>query len=224
MKVNRLFKKYYKILNEQDPSTPENLPAETSINDIATEPIPALKPNEIEVINLLKDAFIFNPDDFRSQKNAIEQEIQLIRRSKLLPIPQLIEKIKRLINKNPYLKESKTLQMFSKYIPLFEAPADATEPQQQQPTPEPTTNNSTPVPQPPTATTISMDLKQKWPEYRELLCRALEHSPKPEEIIMLTQGVEAFGEADPAKLVVMIKDLLASRQSTVDLEKDLANA
>ena len=212
MKVNRLFKKYYKILNEQDPSTPENLPAETSINDIATEPIPALKPNEIEVINLLKDAFIFNPDDFRSQKNAIEQEIQLIRRSKLL------------INKNPYLKESKTLQMFSKYIPLFEAPADATEPQQQQPTPEPTTNNSTPVPQPPTATTISMDLKQKWPEYRELLCRALEHSPKPEEIIMLTQGVEAFGEADPAKLVVMIKDLLASRQSTVDLEKDLANA
>lgn len=224
MKVDRLLKKYYNILNEQDPATPENPPVETSINDIAAGPITALQPNEIEVINLLKDAFIFSPSDFGPQKGTIEHEIHAIRRSKLLPIPQLIEKIKRLINRNPYLKESKTLQIFSKYITLFEAPADATEPQQQQSTNEPTSNTTAPVSQPPAATTISMDLKQKWPEYRELLCRALEHSPTPEEIIILTQSVEAFGEADPEKLVVVIKDLLSSKQSTVDLEKDLANA
>ena len=224
MKTNQLFKKYYRILNEQEPAVP---PTEAPAADqpVAATPepeTPQLQANEKYVIKILTNAFIFNPKLFDSNKrNFIANKIEDIKRMINVPVARVVEEIKSVLNLDHSLRiESKTLSLIAKYLLIIEQPADATEPQ---------ANNNTPTDQPTDAadstsnTSNDLNLAEIFPLYKELILQSLSHSPTEEELMILKPIVNEFADSDPEKIVITIKDLL-NQESDRDLETNLANA
>lgn len=228
MKTDQLFKKYYKILNEQEPATETQVPEEPPGNITPPEatvpsevgPIP-LDENEKYVIKILTNSFIFNPSLFdKNKQKFIFNKINEIKQSVNIPISKIIEEIKSILSLDNSLKvESKTLSLLNSYIFLFEQPADATEPQtaNQAGTSTPTTAPST------TSDVNKLNLAEIFPLYKELIMQSLLHVPTDEELIILKPIVNEFSEVDPEKIVTTIKDLLG-QESDIDIESDLANA
>jgi len=212
MKVKQLFKKYYRILNEQEPV----VPAEIAPPPEVAPAEPAIKPmdtNEKIVIKILTNAFIFDKTRFDMNKRKfIDNKLVEIRNAINVPVAGIIDEIKKIINldKSLYI-ESKTLKLLLKYNLMLEQPADATEPQ-------PGTETGNPPSEQPTAPTEvinSLNLAEIFQtEYKELIIEALHHVPKPEEIITLRTVVSEFGETDPERIVIAIKDLLNLSEDT----------
>lgn len=228
MKTDQLLKKYYRILNEQEPATETQVPEESPANITppeATVPpeavITPLDENEKYVIKILTNSFIFNPSLFDKNKQTfIFNKINEIKRSVNIPISKIIEEIKSILSLDHSLKvESKTLSLLNSYIFLFEQPADATEPQaaNQAGTSTPTTTPSN------TSDVNKLNLVEIFPLYKELIIQSLLHVPTDEELIILKPIVNEFSEVDPEKIVTTIKDLLG-QESDIDIESDLANA
>jgi hypothetical protein len=226
-KVNTLFKKYYRILNEQEPAPeaapPEAAPAEMEQEPTPTEPVQKpLDENEKYVIKILTNSFIFNPTLFSSSKKKfIANKINNIKKTINVPVSQIIAEIKSILNLDNSLKiESKTLKILNRYMVVLEQPADATEPQAD--------NNTTPTisnnPQNPSISSVNnLNLVEIFPLYKELILQALAHAPTEEELIILKPIVNEFADSDPEKIVVVIKDLL-NQESDKAIEGDLANA
>lgn len=220
MKTNQLFKKYYRILNEQEPAdaaAPPG-PAEAPPTELppAVEEPPAIKPmdtNEKIVIKILTNAFIFNKNRFdENKRNYINKKLVEIQNAVNVPVAKIIDEIKKIINldKSLYI-ESKTIRLLNKYKLMLEQPADATEPQTDNATQDSSTDKQ---PAAPTEVINSLNLAEVFPEYKELIIEALNHVPNPEEIITLRTVVKEFGETDPEKIVIAIKDLLNLSEDT----------
>ena len=216
MKTDQLFKKYYRILNEQEPAAPpEAPPAEMSPPPEAALTEPVIKPmdtNEKIVIKILTNAFIFDKTRFDENKRKyIDNKLVEIQNAINVPVAGIIDEIKKIINLDKSLHiESKTLKLLSKYNLMLEQPADATEPQPGTETGKPTGDQPTA----PTEVINSLNLAEIFPEYKELIIEALNHVPDPEEIITLRTVVREFGETDPEKIVIAIKDLLNLSEDT----------
>jgi len=225
-KVDTLFKKYYRILNEQevDPMDPTAVSTEPE-PEVQAPSEPTVKPissNEKFVIKILTNAFLFNPEKFSgSKREYINTEINSIKNTVNIPVPELLERIIKLIGLMSGLKitESKTLNAINKYIFLIEQPADATEPQTVDIQPknatvkvdvnEPSINN--------------LNLIEIFDSlYKELIVKALGHVPTEEESMILKPAVSEFADVDPEKIVTVIKDLL-SQSSNKDLEDVLGD-
>lgn len=226
MKTSQLFKKYYKILNEQEPADPTAAP-EASPADMAppVEEPEAIKPlnnNEKYVIKILSNAFIFNPTLFDSSKQKfIANKIAEIKKSVNIPVAKTVEEIKSILNLDNSLRvESRTLKLISKYLLVLEQPADATEPQPGNNVPKTSqVGNNQQVKGP----DINFNLAEIFPLYKELTLQSLEHVPTDEELMILKPVVNEFADTDPEKIVTTIKDLLG-QESDQDVETYLANA
>ena len=224
-KVNTLFKKYYRILNEQEPTpevapSPEAAPAEMT-PDPTTPEIKPLKENEKYIIKILTNAFIFNPSLFNGNKRKyIENKIYNIKKSINIPVAEVVEEIKNILNLDNSLRvESKTLKMIEKFLLVLEQPADATEPQVDAPTSGTDQPNDSDANQ---SSGIELNLAEIFPLYKELIIQSLAHIPTDEELIILKPVVNEFASTDPEKIVKTIKDLLG-QESDEDIESDLAN-
>jgi len=221
MKTNQLFKKYYKILNEQDPG-PETPPVEAAPPEISpTEPVAkTLDANEKYVIKVLTNAFIFNPTLFpKSKQNFIANKIEDIKKLINVPVSKVVEEIKSILNLDHSLKiESKTLKIIAKYKVLLEQPADATEPQVDNIS---TTDNISKTNKQPDGTSNNLNLSEIFPLYKELILQSLAHAPTDEELMILKPIVNEFADSDPEKIVTTIKDLLV-QESDKDIEAYLA--
>lgn len=222
MKVDQLLKKYYKILNEQEPAAP---PADMAPPIEAPSVEPTTKPldnNEKYVIKILTNSFIFNPTLFdRNKQKFIANKIAAIKKTINIPVAKTIEEIKSVLNLDHSLRvESKTLKLLTKYLLVLEQPADATEPQ-----PDNNTLTAAPVGSQQQAgkPNINLNLAEIFPLYKELILQSLEHPPTDEELIILKPIVNEFAETDPEKIVTTIKDLLG-QESDKDIESALANA
>jgi len=221
MKTNQLFKRYYSILNEQEPAAPPTeVPAEPAGEP--TIPVtPQLQANEKHVIKILTNAFIFNPKLFdKNKQNFIVNKIEDIKRIINVPVSKIVEEIKSILNLDHSLRiESKTLSLISRYLIIIEQPADATEPQ---------ASNNTSIDQPNTAvdntsnTSNNLNLSEIFPLYKELILQSLAHVPTDEELMILKPIVNEFADSDPEKIVTTIKDLLG-QESDKDIETYLAN-
>ena len=229
-KVNTLFKKYYRILNEQEPGIPEAPTPEATVPpapDATAAPAPEapaepeitpLPENEKYIIKILTNSFIFNPSLFDSNKRKfIDNKIDIIKRSINIPVAKMVDEIKSILNLDNSLRvESVTLGLIQKYTNLLEQLADATEPQTD-------TANATAQAPAPQSNTNKLNLAEIFPLYKELIVQALAHIPTDEELIILKPIVNEFGDTDPEKIVKTIKDLLG-QESDRDIEGDLAVA
>jgi hypothetical protein len=210
-KVKTLFKRYYRILNEQEPApAPETAPAQIAPPAAAGPVEPVIKPmdvNEKKVIKILTNAFIFDKTRFdKNKRKYIDNKLAEIQNAINVPVAGIIDEIKKIINldKSLYI-ESKTLKLLSKYNLMLEQPADATEPQ---PGTEPSESTGY-QPTTPNVDVNSLTLAEIFQsEYKELIIEALNHIPNPEEIITLRTVVSEFGETDPERIKIAIKDLL----------------
>ena len=232
-KVNTLFKKYYRILNEQEPAIPEAPapPADATMPPGPEAPAPEapmapeVKPlpeNEKYIIKILTNAFIFNPSLFDSNKKKfIENKIEMIKNSINVPVSKMVEEIKSILNLDRSLKvESKTSRLLQKYTNIIEQLADATEPQ---PGNEEASNKNADTVNAAATDTNKLNLAEIFPLYKELIVQALAHVPTDEELIILKPIVNELGDTDPEKIVKTIKDLLG-QESDKDIEGDLAVA
>ena len=231
-KVNKLLKEYYRILNEQEPAptpAPEATPAAMAPPQeaVPTEPeqedtgVKELNENEKYVIKILTNAFIFNPTLFDGNKRKyIANKIENIKKTINVPVAKVVEEIKSILNLDSSLRvESKTLNIFKKYMVMLEQPADATEPQAD--SAPAATVDTKPVED--DSALNKLNLAEIFPLYKELILQSLAHVPTEEELIILKPVVNEFAESDPEKIVTVIKDLL-NQESDIDIEKDLANA
>jgi len=225
-KVDTLFKKYYRILNEQevDPMDPTAVSTEPE-PEVQALPEPTVKPissNEKFVIKILTNAFLFNPEKFSgSKREYINTEINSIKNTVNIPVPELLERIIKLIGLMSGLKitESKTLNAINKYIFLLEQPVDATEPQTVDSQPKNATDEVA-VSEP---SINNLNLVEIFDSlYKELIVKALGHVPTEEESMILKPAVREFADVDPEKIVTVIKDLL-SQSSNKDLEDVLGD-
>ena len=229
-KVNTLFKKYYRILNEQEPALPEAPtppvgaamtpgPDAAPAPEVPTEPeITPLPENEKYIIKILTNSFIFNPSLFDSNKRKfINNKIEIVKKSINVPVTKMVDDIKSILNLDNSLRvESLTLNLIQKYTRVLEQLADATEPQTD------TANATTGAPAP-QSNTNKLNLAEIFPLYKELIVQALAHIPTDEELIILKPIVNEFGDTDPEKIVKTIKDLL-NQESDQDIEGNLAVA
>lgn len=227
-KLNTLFKKYYRILNEQEPApegiSTETLPPEAAPAEIASpEPkVAQLNENEKYVIKILTNAFIFNPSLFDSNKKRfIANKIENIKKTINVPVSKIVEEIKSILDLDSSLKvESKTLRLLQNYMVVLEQPADATEPQA---TDIANSRTGKDAPVTDTSNVNKLNLAEIFPLYKELIVQSLAHVPTEEELIILKPVVNEFADSDPEKIVTVIKDLL-NQESDTDIERDLANA
>lgn len=224
-KVNTLFKKYYRILNEQEPAPETVAPPEEAPAEMTPEPVvPTIKPlneNEKHVIKILTNAFIFNPTLFdRNKQKYIENKISNIKRSINIPVSKVVDEIKSILNLDSSLRvESKTLKMLESLLILIEQPADATEPQADNVALDGGQAANVANKQP---GGISLNLAEIFPLYKELILQSLAHVPTDEELMILKPVVNEFADVDPEKIVTTIRDLLG-QESDTDIESDLAN-
>lgn len=227
-KVNTLLKKYYRILNEQEPASEVTPPPEAAPAEMVPEPIeptaPEIKPlkeNEKYIIKILTNAFIFNPSLFDNNKRKyIENKIYTIKKSINIPVAKVVEEIKNILNLDNSLRvESKTLKMIEKFLLVLEQPADATEPQVDTSTQGVAQTDNSNADQ---SNKIGLNLAEIFPLYKELIIQSLAHIPTDEELIILKPVVNEFADTDPEKIVTTIKDLLG-QESDEDIESDLAN-
>ena len=223
-KVNTLFKKYYRILNEQEPATAEPAPAPDATMPpepaMDMEPIepekdePEVKENEKVIIKILANAFIFNKLDLDPETLLrVERNIRIIKDSVGWPMSKTISAIINILCLNPSLclkkslgirvnKESKIEKAFLKYKLMYEVAADATDGPA-----NPNKENEKDT-ESPGNEIVSLSLSEIFPEYQELILRALEYVPTAEEIMILRPVVKEFGENNPTAVETTVKNLL----------------
>lgn len=220
MKVDQLFKKYYKILNEQEPVTAAPaaaMPPEPAMDMEPIEPEeekPVLKENERVIIKILANAFIFNKLDLDPETLLrVERNIRIIKDSVGWPMSKTINSIINILCLNPALclkkslgirvnKESKIEKAFSKYKLIYEIAADATDgPVNSETETEKDTESQG-------KEIVSLSLAEIFSEYQELILRALEYVPTAEEIMILRPVVKEFGESNPSAVETTVKNLL----------------
>lgn len=219
MKTNALFQKYFKILNEEVPPTPQG-----DEDNKQQEPNKEVDRNLKHVIKILTNAFIFNPNAFKdeSMRRSIYDRIDKIEKMETAPVVEIVTKIKEILALNPKLRvESKTIKIINKYLMLMEQPADATDLQKDQDKEEDITQE--------TETSVNdendVDLSEIFPGlYQQLIVRALKHPPTYDELMLLNPIVKQFKDIDPEKIVEAIQNLLLDSERKSQLKQDLSNA
>jgi hypothetical protein len=232
-KTDRLFERYFQLLNEQEPD-PAADPAATEQPAPPVEE-PAIDENQKYMIKVLTHAFIFNPTLFSKDiQIKISNDIARISKSVNVPIAKTVEEITNIIcidnslcrdlkAGNQGLKtESKTLKLINKMLFLLEQPADATEPQAEDAAPEEQV-----APQPeqqpePEKVKSELSLEEIFPLYRELILKALAHTPTDDELMMLKPVVDEFTDVDPTKIETFISKTLNQSLQDNELEDNLS--
>lgn len=216
MKTISLINNYLKLLGEQDiDQLNANLDqSDSNINE-----------NEKYIIKILTNAFIFNPTLFDNQKQKfIYNKVDEISRMVNVPVSKVVEELKKVIAFDTSLKvESKTNALLSKYIMLIEQPADATEPQldassddldlTQQASREQETGEGN-----------KLNLEEIFPLYKELIIKALKHTPTEEELMIIKPVVNEFADSDPEKIVEAIQNMLSQSLEDKEVQDNLSNA
>jgi hypothetical protein len=232
IKTNLLFKKFFKLLNEQEPAVPVADPIDfpTNVNSTAQtpdqpqvdEPLPAkeMDKNTKYVIKILTNAFIFNPKNFDPQKQKyIYNKIDEIKGKVNKPVASIVEEIKKIIALDNSLRiESKTLKILNSYMVLMEQSKDAT---------EPSSNNK--------AKNLSgaeslddseneLNLAEIFPLYKKLILKALKHTPTEQELMIILPLVNEFADVDPQKILEQIENMLlqSEQQKEEELKKILS--
>ena len=208
-KTNKIFAKYLKVLEEQ---VPDNV-------------VPGLGENEKYIIKILTNAFIFNPTVFSSsQQKYIASKIDAIKKMVNVPITKVVDEIKKIIALDNSLKvESKTFSLLTNYMLLIEQPADATEPQAEESTPLKDLTKQAEEEQV-SGEGNNLNLEEIFPLYKELIIKALNHSPTEEELMIIKPIVNEFADVDPEKIIEAIQNVLSQSLEDKEVEDNLSNA
>lgn len=216
MKTITLINNYLKLLGEQDIDQ-LNANLEQSGSNIDE--------NEKYIIKILTNAFIFNPALFDNQKQKyIYNKIDNISRMINVPVSKVVDELKKIIAFDTSLKvESKTNALLSKYIMLIEQPADATEPQSDE------TNNDLNLAKQANKEQEAgegnkLNLEEIFPLYKELIIKALKHTPTEEELMIIKPVVNEFADSDPEKIVEAIQNMLSQSLEDKEVQDNLSNA
>lgn len=216
MKTISLINNYLKLLGEQDIEQLDTNQGQFGSN---------IDENEKYVIKILTNAFIFNPALFDNQKQKyIYNKVDQISRMVNVPVSRVVDEVKKIIAFDTSLKvESKTNALLSKYIMLIEQPADATEPQ-----PDETTDNLNFTAQAEkeqeTGEGNNLNLEEIFPLYKELIIKALKHTPTEEELMIVKPVVSEFADSDPEKIVEAIQNMLSQSLEDKEVQDNLSNA
>jgi len=231
-KTDKLFERYFQLLNEQEPEPVADPAAEQPAPPVDG---PVIDENQKYMIKVLTHAFIFNPTLFsKDVQIRISNDIKRISKSVNVPIAKTVEEITSIICMDNSLcrdlkgdqklkTESKTLKLINKILVLLEQPADATEPQAEDaaateqevaPQPEPQ-----PEAEPPKS---QLSLEEIFPLYRELIMKALAHTPTDDELMMLKPVVDEFTDVDPTKIENFISKTLNQSLQDNELEDNLS--
>lgn len=219
-KTLKIISRYYKLLGEQE------------VDETQTAPAPAAAPttvgigeNEKYIIKILTNAFIFNPELFDKPKqkyiyNRIDQISKMIN----VPISKVVDELKKIIAFDTSLKvESKTIALLSKYKMLIEQPADATEVQPDDSTDEINLTNQATKEQE-TGEGNELNLDEIFPLYKELIIKALKHTPTEDELMIIKPVVNQFANSDPEKIVEAIQNMLSRSLEDKEVQDNLSNA
>lgn len=185
-----------------------------------------LKEGEKYIIKILTNAFIFNPLLFdKTKQKYIVKRIESIKKMVNVPISKIVDELKNIIALDSSLRvESRTLNLIDSYIFLVEQEADATELQpsnsnkEQSPASEITINANA------ADSENDLSLEEIFPLYKELIIKALEHSPTDEELMMIKPIVREFADSDPEKIVEAIQNMLSQSLEDREVEDNLSNA
>ena len=220
MKTLNLINKYLRLLGEQD------LDADSQINANNLEANKGLDENEKYVIKILTNAFIFNPKLFDLQKQKyISTKIDEISRMVNVPISKLIDELKKIIALDRSLKvESKTLSLLNKYMLLAEQPADATEPQADSESEDLENLSKQADKEQSKGEGNNLNLEEIFPLYKELIIKALRHTPTEEELMIIRPIVNEFADTDPEKIVEAIQNMLSQSLEDKEVQDNLSNA
>jgi hypothetical protein len=208
-KTNKIFAKYLNVLEEQ---VPDNV-------------VPGLDENEKYIIKILTNAFIFNPTVFSSsQQKYIASKIEAIKKMVNVPIAKVVDEIKKIIALDSSLKvESKTFSLLANYMLLIEQPADATEPQAEKSAPLKGLTKQAEKEQE-EGEGNNLNLEEIFPLYKELIIKALNHSPTEDELMIIKPIVNEFADVDPEKIVEAIQNVLSQSLEDKEVEDNLSNA
>jgi len=220
MKTLNLINKYLRLLGEQD------LDADSQINANNLEANKGLDENEKYVIKILTKAFIFNPKLFDLQKQKyISTKIDEISRMVNVPISRLIDELKKIIALDRSLKvESKTLSLLNRYMLLAEQPADATEPQADSESEDLENLSKQADKEQSKGEGNNLNLEEIFPLYKELIIKALRHTPTEEELMIIRPIVNEFADTDPEKIVEAIQNMLSQSLEDKEVQDNLSNA
>ncbi len=208
-KTNKIFQRYLGVLEEQVLGTNE----------------PGLSENEKYIIKILTNAFIFNPAVFSSsQQKYITNKVDSIKKMVNIPIAKVVDEIKKIIALDNSLKvESKTFNLIVDYMMLIEQPADATEPQAADSTSLSDLTKQAEKEQL-DGEGNDLNLEEIFPLYKELIIKALNHSPTEEELMIIKPIVNEFADVDPEKIVEAIQNVLSQSLEDKEVEDNLSNA
>lgn len=231
-KTNTLLERYLRLFNEQDQETPQ--PQSDATQEPKMQSLPtsgaSMPANQKYMIKILTNAFIFNPAlfDTQVQKN-INDSIQRLSKSVNVPISKIVSDITDIICldkslcgeiKNPEVSlraESKTQNYINRLMYLIEQPADATEPQQDDTSSQQGDTQAAPS----VEKKNELKLEEIFPLYRELILKALAHTPTDEELMMLKPVVDEFTDIDPSKIENFIAKTLNQSLEDSELEDNL---
>jgi len=229
-KTDKLFERYFQLLNEQEPEPVADPAAEQPAPPTGG---PVIDENQKYMIKVLTHAFIFNPTLFsKDVQTRISNDIKRISKSVNVPIAKTVEEITSIICMDNSLcrdlkgdqklkTESKTLKLINKILVLLEQPADATEPQAEDAAA--TEQEVAPQPEPqPEAKPSQLSLEEIFPLYRELIMKALAHTPTDDELMMLKPVVDEFTDVDPTKIENFISKTLNQSLQDNELEDNLS--
>lgn len=227
--LNKLFEKYYRILNEQEPQAVDT-PAMTDDQQSQAvdapvdqteleEPEPAIEvtPGEKYIINLLVSAFCFDKSKLNGpQLIGVRKLTSKINKLKGSSISTSIDLIKQILKLQPntIVKESKTLNLIKNHILLIDQSLDATElnTTQASSASDKSTGNSPEI--------GTLELARLWPQYSDLIILAIEHIPTISDFLILRPSINKFINEDPLELVTIIKNLLTFHSGEVDNMQD----
>ena len=227
-KTIKLFERYFKLLNEQEPGQDPSAPAPEQPEQDAPPAQPETEAdkvpsNEKYIIKLLTNAFIFNPKIFdKTKQNLIASKIKKIHGFVNVPISTVINEIKSVLAMDNSLKvESRTNMLLRNLFNIMEEVADATEPQ-----PDSASGVQAPAQEPSTEkqSENKLSLEEIFPLYKELLLKALRHIPTEEELMILKPVANQFSEVDPLKIVEAIQNLLSQSLEDKEVKDNLSNA
>ena len=220
-KTLKIISKYYKLLGERAPEEQSNV-----VEPTESQPqIIDLDENEKYVIKILTNAFIFNPELFdKSKQKYIHNRIDQISRMVNVPVSRVVDDLKKIIAFDTSLKvESKTIALLSKYIMLIEQPADATEIQPDDSTDELNLTKQANIEQE-TGEGNELNLEEIFPLYKELIIKALKHTPTEDELMIIKPVVNQFADSDPEKIVEAIQNMLSRSLEDKEVQDNLSNA
>jgi hypothetical protein len=217
MKTISLINNYLKLLGEQDIEQLDNNQGQFDSN---------IDENEKYVIKILTNAFIFNPKLFDLQKQKyISTKIDEISRMVNVPISRLIDELKKIIALDRSLKvESKTLNLLNRYMVLAEQPADATEPQSDNESEDLENISKQADKEQSKGEGNNLNLEEIFPLYKELIIKALRHTPTEEELMIIRPIVNEFADTDSEKIVEAIQNMLSQSLEDKEVQDNLSNA